>query len=136
MEKIDGNASRFNQAVDIIEKKYSSVVQQPKVKNYLNTLRISNFINEGAEKSKAQAKLHKVINKIASKAPASRRGEARKIEFLHQAIVGFACVVQYRALQGPWKEKKLSGNDKLSGLGDTRVNNCTVVIFNYLILFS
>ena len=45
-------------------------------------------------------------------------------------------VVQYRALQGPWKEKKLSGNDKLSGLGDTRVNNCTVVIFNYLILFS
>ena len=47
-----------------------------------------------------------------------------------------AVVVQYRALQGPWKEKKLSGNDKLSGLGDTRVNNCTVVIFNYLILFS
>ena len=45
-------------------------------------------------------------------------------------------VVQYRALQGVWKEKKLSGYDKLSGLGDTRVNNCTVVIFNYLILFS
>ena len=45
-------------------------------------------------------------------------------------------VVQYRALQGGWKEKKLSGNDKLFGLGDTRVNNCTVVIFNYLILFS
>ena len=44
-------------------------------------------------------------------------------------------VVQYRALQGGWKEKKLSGNDKLSGLGDTRVNNCTVLIFNYLILF-
>ena len=46
------------------------------------------------------------------------------------------CVVQYRALQGCWKEKKLSGNDKLSGLGDTRVNNCTVLSFNYLILFS
>ena len=45
-------------------------------------------------------------------------------------------VVQYRALQGGWKEKKLSGNYKLSGLGDTRVNNCTVLIFNYLILFS
>ena len=26
-------------------------------------------------------------------------------------------VVQYRALQGGWKEKKLSGNDKLSRLG-------------------
>ena len=45
-------------------------------------------------------------------------------------------VVQYRALQGGWKKKKQSGNDKLSGLGDTRVNNCTVLIFNYLILFS
>ena len=45
-------------------------------------------------------------------------------------------VVQYRALQGGWKEKKLSGYDKLSVLGDTRVNNCTVLIFNYLILFS
>ena len=47
-----------------------------------------------------------------------------------------AAVVQYRALKGGWKEKKLSGYDKLSGLGDTRVNNCTVLIFNYLILFS
>ena len=45
-------------------------------------------------------------------------------------------VVQYRALQGGWKEKKLSGYGKLSGLRGTRVNNCTVVIFNYLILFS
>ena len=30
-------------------------------------------------------------------------------------------VVQYRALQGGWMEKKLSGYDKLSGLGDTRL---------------
>ena len=45
-------------------------------------------------------------------------------------------VVRYRALQGGWKEKKLSRNDKLSGLGDTRVNNCTVLIFIYFILFS
>ena len=45
-------------------------------------------------------------------------------------------VVQYRALQGGWKEKKLGGNGKLSVLGDTRVNNCTVLIFNYPILFS
>ena len=51
----------------------------------------------------------------------------------HAGIPG---VVQYMALQGGWKKKKLSGNDKLSGLGDTRVNNCTVLIFNYLILFS
>ena len=45
-------------------------------------------------------------------------------------------VVQYGALQGGWNGRKLSGNDKLSGLGGTRVNNCTVLIFNYSILFS
>ena len=48
----------------------------------------------------------------------------------------FHAVVQHRALQGGWKKRKLSGNDKLSGLGDTRVNNCTVLTFDYLILFS
>ena len=37
-------------------------------------------------------------------------------------------VVQYTALKGGWKEKKLSGYDKLPGMGDTRVNNCTVLI--------
>ena len=43
-------------------------------------------------------------------------------------VTDHQAVVQYRALQGGWKEKKLSGYDKLSGLGDTRVNNCTVLI--------
>ena len=57
-----------------------------------------------------------------------------EFHFPRRRILGH--VVQYRDLQGGWKEKKLSGNDKLSGLGDTRVNNCTVLIFNYLILFS
>ena len=53
--------------------------------------------------------------------------------------IRWACgmfVVQYRALQGVWNGRKLSGNDKLSGLGGTRVNNCTVFIFNCFILFS
>ena len=45
-------------------------------------------------------------------------------------------VVQEWALQGGWNERKLIGYDNLSGMGDTRVNNCTVFIFNYLILFS
>ena len=54
----------------------------------------------------------------------------------HSNESGSLIVVQYRALQGGWKKKKLSGNDKLSGLGDTRGNNCTVLIFNYLILLS
>ena len=72
------------------------------------------------------------------------RRSAKEWEYVNAAVVWaelglwalMVAVVQYRALQGGWKEKKLSENGKLSELGDTRVNNCTVVIFNYLILFS
>ena len=69
----------------------------------------------------------------------SQRDQTVRLSEFEMAAYGMSCkvfVVQYRTLQGGWKEKKLSGNDKLSGLGDTRVNNCTVLIFNYLILFS
>ena len=55
---------------------------------------------------------------------------------VYKMYINIGPVVQCRALPGGWKEKKLSGNDKLSGFGDTSVNNCTVFIFNYLILFS
>ena len=61
--------------------------------------------------------------------PSSRLGGLGIVDPQHS-------VVQYGALQGGWNGRKLSGNDKLSGLGGTRVNNCTVLIFNYSILFS
>ena len=49
------------------------------------------------------------------------------------------CGAKCSAIQGSkggWNGRKLSGNDKLSRLGGTRVNNCTVLIFNCSILFS
>ena len=49
---------------------------------------------------------------------------------------GVRTVVQHWALQGGWDGRKIIGYDNWSGLGDTRVNNCTILIFNYLILFS
>ena len=89
MDKVDGYATGFNQAVDIVEKEYNSTVRQTKVKNYLNTLRISNFIAERSEVSDELARVHNILNKLSRQAPASHRGEAHKIEFLHQAVIGF-----------------------------------------------
>ena len=89
LDKIDGYATYFNQAVGIVEKDYNSTVRQTKVKNYLNTLRISKLVNAGAEMSDALAKVHNIINKLSRQGPASHRGEAQKIEFLRQAVVGF-----------------------------------------------
>ena len=88
LDKIDGYGTSFNQAIDIVEKGYNSTVRQTKVKKYLNTLRISKFVNAGAEMSDALAKVHNIINKLSRQGPASHRGEAHRIEFLHQAVMG------------------------------------------------
>ena len=89
IDKVDGYATSFNQAVDIIESEYNPKVRQTKVKNYFNTLRLTKFISEGLQVSEALAKVHNVINKLARQALASHRGEAHKIEFLHHAVVGY-----------------------------------------------
>lgn len=89
LDKIDGYATSVNQAVGIVEKEYNYTVRQTKAKNYYNTLRISKFVNAGAEISDALARVCSIINKLSRQGPASHRGEAHKIEFLHQVVVGF-----------------------------------------------
>ena len=64
-------------------------MRQTKVKNYVNTLRISKFIAERSELSDALTRVHNIFNNLSRQAPASHRGEAHKIEFLHQAVIGF-----------------------------------------------
>ena len=88
LDKVDNYATSLTRQW-ISWREYKSTVRQTKVKNYLNTLRISKFVNEGAEISDTLAKVHNVTNKLAHHAPSSHRGEAHKIEFLRQAVVGF-----------------------------------------------
>ena len=89
LDKVNGYTTGFNQAVDVVEKEYNSTVRQAKVKNYLNTLRISKFIAERSEDSDALARVHNIANKLSLQAPASHRDEAHRIKFLHQAVFGF-----------------------------------------------
>lgn len=74
----------------MINREYNSPVRQTRVKNYLNTLRVSDFVKGGFEISSALAKVNKLITKLSRHVPASHRGDSHKIEFLRNATVGFS----------------------------------------------
>ena len=90
LDRIDGYATSFQQAVELIEREYNSPVRQARVKNYLNQLRLNTIEAEGMEESAALAKLYRIITKLSRQAPSSHRGDAHKLEFLLNAVVGSA----------------------------------------------
>lgn len=47
----------FEQAVEMIGREYNSLLRQNKVKNFLKSLRVSNFISEGMDTSIALEKV-------------------------------------------------------------------------------
>lgn len=97
LDKVDGYATSFQQAVQMLELEYNSAVRQTRVKNYLNSLRITSFTAEGTEVSAALSNLYKAIIKLSRQAPRSHQGDAHKVEFLRNAVVGM-----------PWSSEPLS----------------------------
>jgi len=95
--RVDGYATGFSQAVEMIEREYNSVVRKDRCKNYLSTLRLAKFVEEGTEISAALEKTYKVITKLAPQVPRSHQGEAHKVEFLRKAVIGY-----------PWATEPLS----------------------------
>lgn len=89
LERVATYAQTFQQAVDMVNQEYNSPVRQTRVKNYLNSLRVSEFVKKGDEKSAALAKVYRLITKLSRQVPASHRGDAHKIEFLRNATVGY-----------------------------------------------
>lgn len=90
LERVSTYAQTFQQAVELVNEEYNSPVRQMRVKNHLNSLRISEFIKKGDEVSVALAKVYKLITKLSRQVPASHRGDAHKIEFLRNAAVGYS----------------------------------------------
>lgn len=90
LAKFEIYAHSFQQAVEMINREYSSPVRQTRLKNYFNTLRVSEFVKGGLETSSASAKVYKLINKLSRQVPALHRGDAHKIEFLRNAAVGYS----------------------------------------------
>ena len=97
LDKVDGYASSFQQAVSMLENEYNSPVRQTRVKNYLNSLRVSSYITQGVESSAALSKIYNSVIKLSRQAPRSHQGDAHKVEFLRNAVVGM-----------PWSNEPLS----------------------------
>lgn len=87
--RIEGYAAGFSQAVTMLQDEYNSAVRQDRCKNYLSSLRLAKFADEGLELSSALEKTYKVITKLSPQVPQSHRGEAHKVEFLRKAVVGY-----------------------------------------------
>lgn len=89
LDRIASYATTFQQAVEMVTSEYNSPVRQTRVKNYLNTLRVSSFVSKGLAVPEALSQVYKVITKYSRQAPRSHQGEAHKVEFLHNAVIGY-----------------------------------------------
>lgn len=59
-DRVQSYATSFNQAVSMIDQEYNSPVRQTRVKNYLKSLRVSDFEKNGDEVSTALARVYKL----------------------------------------------------------------------------
>lgn len=89
LDRVAHYATTFQQAVEMIDQEYNSIVRQTRVKNYLNNLRVSDFEANGDEISVALMKVYKAILKLSRQVPVSHRGDAHRIEFLRRSVVGY-----------------------------------------------
>lgn len=97
LDKIDGYATGFQQAVAMVNEEYNSHVRQTRIKDYLNAIRVRSFMNKGVSESDSLSKVYKLIVKLSRQAPQAFRGDANKVEYLRNAVVGF-----------PWAKEPLS----------------------------
>ncbi|GAB0496835.1 hypothetical protein MMPV_008156 [Pyropia vietnamensis] len=97
LDKVQGYATSFTQAVDMISTEYNSIVRQNRVKNYLSSYRMSSLTRDGVSEAAALEQTYKTITKLAPQVPRSHQGDAHKVEFLRNAVVG-----------SPWATEPLS----------------------------
>lgn len=69
LDRVSHYVTTFQQAVEMIDHEYNSIVRQTRVKNYLNNLRVSEFESNGNEISVALAKVYKTILKLSRQVP-------------------------------------------------------------------
>ena len=79
----------YAHAVEMINREYNSPVRQSRVKDVLSQLRLCNKLGENQDEGEALAKVYKTIIKLSPQVPISHRGNAHRIEFLRNAVVGY-----------------------------------------------
>lgn len=83
LDCVQSYTTTFEQAVDMISHEYNSPVSQTRVKNYLNSLRVSNFVAKELEISVVLSIVYKLLRQV----PPLYHGDAHRIEFLRNAFI-------------------------------------------------
>lgn len=79
------------------------IVQQTRVENYLNDLRLETFLTSGSDTAAALAQVYKRISSMSRQVPESHQGDAKKIKFLIQA--NFRYVASSAGIASRWRKK-------------------------------
>ena len=82
------HVNSFNHAVELIGRQYNSTAPQNNVKNVLNQLLLQDKLSDSQDEGEALAKVYKIIRKLSPQVPSAHRGNAHKIEFLKNAVLG------------------------------------------------
>lgn len=80
----------FAQAVEQVSLEYNSVVRQNRVKAYLSGLRMATFTAKGHDATTALERTYHEITRLSPQVPQSHHGDAHKVDFLRNAVVGNA----------------------------------------------
>ncbi len=88
LDRVENYVTTFQQAVEMIEKEYSSKAYQNRVKNYLNGLRMAHFTSEGLDEPSAMEKVYKPVTTLDLQVPEYHRGPVNQVQFLLNATVG------------------------------------------------
>lgn len=91
LDKVQSYATFFSQAVDMVSAENNSIVRQNRVKNYQVGYRMSTLLSDGVTEAAALEQTYKTITKLAPQVPRSHQGDAHKVEFLRNAVVGSPC---------------------------------------------
>lgn len=79
--------STFQRAVNFISAEYNSPVRQARIKNYLASLRIADFVGKRKEVFEALTLNYRIILKFLIQFLPSHQGDAHRIEFLRSSVV-------------------------------------------------
>lgn len=74
----------------MISRKYNSPVWQTRVKNYLNSLHVSDYVAKGLEISALLSKIYRQILQLSRQVPPSHQGDPHRIRFLRRAVNGYS----------------------------------------------
>lgn len=82
------SAPTYPDAVSLMDKEFSSVLRQTKVKTQLAPLRMDHLIDGNTDAAAAYMTDHKLILPMSRQAPPSHEGDAHEIEILCGAAIG------------------------------------------------